>query len=130
LNKEVLFPEEFDSVHTDDGKQSSDHCIVSRGVDLPNTTLDTISTTLFLRTQIQLSHYLNHLSVGCDGHTSRAIVTFKGSDTGDGKWSCNKDSGQRCIHIEGAYRHMQKLFNYEEDLDDLIQTEKSKLLFV
>ncbi|KAJ7029208.1 hypothetical protein C8F04DRAFT_963204 [Mycena alexandri] len=89
---------------TEYGKEMFDEHFPTGGSD---------EVVLFSRQEITPDRYLNHFS--SPSPNSRAlngctVVSYEGSDTGDGIWSCSKDSNVfTCVHISRSRDMLQKL---------------------
>lgn len=65
---------------------------------------------LFLRENLDTDdNWINYFSVprsNSGNAKNRAIVIHKGSNKGWGLWTCSKDKGNRCPHIQQAKHHL------------------------
>ncbi|EEB88238.1 hypothetical protein MPER_14041 [Moniliophthora perniciosa FA553] len=64
--------------------------------------------------------WVHRFSVEGDGSEavrSRAIVSYKGPNSGRGKWECTKDANARCAHITKAKYLLEKFAEGWEDED-------------
>jgi len=81
---------------------------------------------LFFRESYEGGKYINRFSVQSTGSTqvnSRAVVTYDGTDAGVGQWTCTKDGGGHCTHINAACDHLQSLLQSRmEPQDDVAES--------
>ena len=76
---------------------------------------------LFLRESFTEGKFINRFSVGLQQNGilgSRAFVTYDGEDDGSGQWSCSKDAGIDCMHINIARKQFQQLLHGNPEADD------------
>jgi hypothetical protein len=84
-----------------------------------------VPATVFLASRINEKIYQYLVSVCRIGHSSRAVVTFEGPNTGEGgRWSCNKDSGGACFHIEDAKCTLTELLSIDMS-EDVVSSGKT-----
>ncbi|KAK7017032.1 hypothetical protein VNI00_018759 [Paramarasmius palmivorus] len=82
------------------------------------------TVVLFLRQMVGMDDeaWVNRFSVAYDSHSnairSRTIVTYEGSDSGGGKWSCIKCAVQCCAHMRKAKRLLDMIVGNLDDLSD------------
>ena len=78
------------------------------------------SVFCFSRCPISIDHdnetFSEHFSVhtpGQRGIKSRAIVQHEGGSSGEGSWTCSKDTSGQCVHIKLARDYLQKLLDVD-----------------
>ncbi|KAF8870061.1 hypothetical protein BD779DRAFT_1456051 [Infundibulicybe gibba] len=64
---------------------------------------------------------INHFSAPTPGQRSlksRAVVTFKGNDSGNGSWVCDREAVQNCAHINACRHALQKYVHVDIEAMD------------
>jgi hypothetical protein len=56
---------------------------------------------------------------GTEDARSRAIVTYEGNHSGEGRWTCHKDAHINCVHKRKALALMIRDLGWEGELADV-----------
>jgi hypothetical protein len=83
------------------------------------------TVVLFTRRLVGMNGDMLLLKFSVEGDTgsedarSRAIVTYEGNHSGEGKWTCHKDAHINCAHKRKALALMVRDLGWEGELVDI-----------
>ncbi|KAF8872186.1 hypothetical protein BD779DRAFT_1453034 [Infundibulicybe gibba] len=78
------------------------------------------------------ANYINHFSAPTLGKRSlsgHVVVSFEGTDSGDGIWTCNKESAKNCVHIKTCRHALQRYIHVDVEARDNSVGEDDPLIY-
>ncbi|KAJ7619018.1 hypothetical protein DFH06DRAFT_1144555 [Mycena polygramma] len=89
---------------------------------------DTNQDVILFSRQIELNEleFMNHFSCPSPhkrGLAGRVVVTYEGSDDGNGRWNCEKDA-MPCSHVAASKTKLQQLVHVDPNAEDIQQGQQ------